>query len=102
MNKLLNFLGLCRRSGKISMGHEAVNESIKKKQSKLILFASDIASRTKSDVLYTIEEHKVSFADIESTKEEISQILGKHIAVISINDENMAKKIKSILSNEDK
>ena len=42
-DKILSFLGLCRRAGKLIVGAEPSIESINKHKAKLIIFAKDFS-----------------------------------------------------------
>ncbi len=98
-DKLLSFLGLCRRASKMTIGCDAVKGSIMKGETKLILFANDISKKTEKDVMYVIEEYNKTVIRLDSTKDEIADALGKYAAVISINDSGFAKKIKQLAEN---
>ena len=41
--KILDFLGIARRAGRLSLGTDAVMEAVNKKKSKLIITACDIS-----------------------------------------------------------
>ena len=45
-NKLTSLLGLSRRAGKLTMGHDPVAESVAKGESCLVLMAQDLSPRT--------------------------------------------------------
>lgn len=92
-DKLLSFLGLCRRANKLCYGFDAVNKSIFQKKAKLVLFASDVSTHTKSDVEKICEKENVKSLTLNYTKEEISLTIGKYAAVISITDSGFANKI---------
>ena len=42
-NKLLSFLGICRRARKLVIGAEAAAESVTGGKSRLVLYASDFS-----------------------------------------------------------
>ena len=96
--KLLSFLGICRRAGKMTIGCDAVKGSMIKGEAVLVLFASDISKKTEKDVMYIIEECEIKLIRLKSTKDELADALGKYTAVISINDGGFAKKIKQLVN----
>lgn len=91
--KLLSLLGMSRRAGKISCGHDAAVGSLKSKSAKLCLLSSDASQRLKKEI-----EREASFdgRDIPvralfSTMEEIGKATGLKSAVVTVNDEGFAK-----------
>lgn len=96
-DKLMSFIGLCRRAGKMTIGNEPVTEDIKKGISELILIADDISHNTEKDITKKAEAGKVKIIKIPYSKEQISSSLGKLTAIISVNDEGFAKKILELI-----
>lgn len=96
-DKLLSFIGLCRRAGKMTIGNDPVAEDIKKGISKLVLIADDISHNTEKDITKKAGDGKVRTIKIPYSKEQISVSLGKLAAVISVNDEGFAKRILELI-----
>ena len=92
-DKLLPFLGLCRRANKLCYGFDAVIKSVTQKKAKLILFASDVSPHTKSDVEKVCEKENVKTLTLDFCKEDISLTIGKYAAVVSITDSGFANRI---------
>ncbi|MBQ7809955.1 MAG: ribosomal L7Ae/L30e/S12e/Gadd45 family protein [Clostridia bacterium] len=97
-DKLLNFLGLCRRAGKMKIGCDTVVESVELGNSKLVLMASDISENTKRKVISALNGVECNILDY--TKDELSFSLGKTCAVLSVEDEGFAKKLSELISNK--
>jgi len=89
-------LGLCIRSGKISMGYDNVKKTVKSHKAKLVLLSSSASERSKKDVTDMCSHYKVDmicddFSDI------FYQLTSRDkLKVISINDENFAGEIKKL------
>ena len=49
-DKLKGYFGLCRKAGKMSLGHDAVVTSIKKRNAKLVLTCCDTSQRLKNEM----------------------------------------------------
>ncbi|MGN0547496.1 MAG: L7Ae/L30e/S12e/Gadd45 family ribosomal protein [Acutalibacteraceae bacterium] len=99
--KLLSLLGMCRRAGRLSCGHDAAIGSVRSKSAKLCLLSSDSSQRLRKEI-----EREASFEgrDIPvklmlSTMEEIGKATGLKSAVVSVNDEGFAKKMLGLLNN---
>lgn len=95
-NPLLSFLGLCRRAGKMTIGNDVVIDSMKNKESNLVLLAKDLSARTEKGILLAAEKYNVEIKKLTATKEELGFALGKYAAVISINDQGFGKKIRTL------
>ena len=99
--KLLSLLGMCRRAGRLSCGHDAAIGSVRSKSAKLCLLSSDSSQRLRKEI-----EREASFEgrDIPvklmlSTMEEIGKATGLKSAVVSVNDEGFAKIMLGLLNN---
>ena len=95
--KVLSFLGLATRAGKIVSGDDSTLLDLKKGKVNLILIAEDASNNTKK-----LFKDKSTFSNIPylffSTKEEIGFAIGKSPrAVVGIKDENFSKKIIELI-----
>ena len=100
--KYLSMLGMARRAGRLSMGHDLAEKSIKAKKAKLLIFAGDISPRLKNE-FYTLSERYHPGLIAMSIDETISQLhsaLGYKAGVITVNDENFAKRIIELINTE--
>jgi len=97
-DKFLNFLGLCRRAGKMKIGCDTVIESVELGNAKLVLMASDISENTKKKVISALSG--VTYYILDYSKDELSFSLGKTCAVLSVEDEGFAKKLSELISNK--
>lgn len=94
--KYLSMLGLARRAGKLSMGHDMALKAVKEKKAGLVIFASDISERL-------VEEFKRACGDriecvsIEETISAVHMNLGYKAGVITVNDENFSKRIQELI-----
>lgn len=93
-DKILSFLGLARRAGKLILGNDAAIESVKKKKACLILLAGDISENTGNKAVKTAEEYNIEHIKLDRTKEQIMYALGKYSAVMSVIDKGFAERIK--------
>ncbi len=97
-NKILSFLGLARKAGKLIYGHDTVIESIVTEKAKLIILSSDASERLKNEIKHaaTYGEKNIMVIESEFLMEEFALSLGKKAAVFSITDQSFAEKIKSM------
>ncbi len=97
--KLLSLLGMCRRAGRLSCGHDAAIGSIRSRSAKLCLLSSDSSQRLRKE---TEREAAFDGRDIPvrvlfSTIEEIGKATGLKSAVVTVNDEGFAKTMLGLL-----
>ena len=97
--KVISMLGLARRAGKLSMGHDMAQHALFKHKAKLVLFCSDVSPRLVSEFEKTVELHhfNVKLIQTDITINEIYYGVGYKAGVMAVDDENMAKKIISLL-----
>lgn len=92
-NKLKGHLGLCRRAGKISLGHDAAVAMIKKRKALLAVCCQDASPRLVSEIRdeCTFGGRNIQFISADITSEEIGIYIGKRAKVFTVDDENFAK-----------
>ena len=97
MNKLLNFLGLCKKAGKLSLGFDAVVKSMEEKKSSLVLITKDFGINSLKKSQKKAELFSVKFLVINQTMDDIYKTLGKRCGIISINDIDFSNGIKRLV-----
>ena len=97
-SKLQGMLGLCIRSGKVSLGYDGVKKSVKTHKARMVLLADNASERSKKDVAdmcrhYNIQMICDDFSDV------FYQLTSKDkLKVISVNDDSFAGEILKITS----
>ncbi|HOO25639.1 MAG TPA: ribosomal L7Ae/L30e/S12e/Gadd45 family protein [Clostridiales bacterium] len=101
-NKQLLLLGLCRRAGRLSMGHDACLESIKDGQAKLCLLTADSSDRLKNEFAREIDFYKKDIPLICSSFsfDDIKKATGRPAGVLTINDEGFAGSFLKLEENQ--
>lgn len=101
-NKILSMLGLARRAGRLSMGHDTALSAVLDGKAEMLIFASDTSSRLRREFETAMKKRNISIpvfnADI--TISEIHYSCGYKAGVIAVNDENFSKKIISLFNDE--
>jgi ribosomal protein L7Ae-like RNA K-turn-binding protein len=98
-NSVLSLLGIARRAGRLSLGHDAVDEALKKREAKLIILAQDVSVRTATHAQKAAEQAGVPWLALADSMQEIGVALGKKAGVIAVNDQGFAKRLTE-LANE--
>lgn len=101
MNKLIEFLGICRKAGGLTYGASQTKDMINCGKVKCVLIMKDTSAKTAKEVEFQNKENvPVIYLDIE--KQETKQVLKTACGVIGITDENLAKKIISLSPSQNK
>ncbi|MBQ3929180.1 MAG: ribosomal L7Ae/L30e/S12e/Gadd45 family protein [Clostridia bacterium] len=95
-DKLLSFLGIARRAGRLSLGCDAATEAMQGGKSKLLLLASDLSERTARNMKHTAEQTRTQTIVLDRTMEQLGGSVGKMTGIISVNDEGFAKKLVTL------
>ncbi len=98
--KYLSMLGLARRAGRLSMGHDMALKAVKEKKAKLVVLASDVSERLIEEFKRACECDGINILIIDETINEIHCALGYKAGVITVNDENFSKRIEELINQE--
>ena len=98
--KVISMLGLARRAGKVCMGLYMSQHALFGHKAKLLIFCCDVSPRLVAEFEKTIELHhfKVKVIKTDITIDEIYFGVGYKAGCMTVNDENFAKKIISLLN----
>ncbi|MCR5149641.1 MAG: ribosomal L7Ae/L30e/S12e/Gadd45 family protein [Clostridiales bacterium] len=100
--KLFSLLGMCRKAGRLSCGHDAALGSIKSKKAKLCILTLDSSERLRREMEREITFHAfVPIHIINATIDEIGRATGLRSAVLTVNDEGFAKAMSVLLDKEE-
>ena len=98
--KTLSMLGLARRAGRLSMGHDMAEKALVSGKAKLLIFAADSSERIYNEFEHLISKKnikvKVQKPDIKMN--EIHFACGYKAGGITVDDMNFADRIVSLLS----
>ena len=96
-DRLLNFLGICKRAGALLWGAETVEKAVREGKAKLVLYASDVSGNSLKGVCRAAEEQGVPARMLPRSKEELSFALGRHCGIVCTTDEGFAKKMLEMI-----
>ncbi|HCA71230.1 MAG TPA: 50S ribosomal protein L7ae [Ruminococcaceae bacterium] len=98
-DKLLSFLGLARRAGKVQLGHDPVLDSLRSGRARLVLLASDLSSHSSGGILRAAEEEGVPAVTLKHTVDEMGAALGKRAGAVSVEDAGFAQKLETLCAD---
>ncbi len=95
-DKFLSLLGMARRAGRVSLGHDAVIGSVVKSSARLCVVAADASERLKKEIGHACNYENKNIPVIYSkyTIKELSLAVGSKLAVLSVEDEGFAKALQ--------
>ncbi len=98
VKEIMGFLGLSRRAGKLSCGHDAVIESIVKDKAELIILSFDASERLKNEIKHAASYGNRNIPVIESQllMQDFYQGIGKKSAVLSVTDKSFKEKLETM------
>lgn len=99
-DRILSFLGLCRRAKKLVIGAQTCEASVKEGKSFLVLYAHDAAANSLKRVRRACVERGVPMRCVNRGKETLSAALGRLSAVASVEDKGFAEKLCRMLDAE--
>lgn len=101
-DKALSLLGIARRAGKLSTGHDAAVSSVVKDAAKLCIVCCDASDRLKREFSHscTFRGKNIPVIFAPFTSAELSGAIGIKAAVITVDDEGFAKRIKQLCSEQ--
>lgn len=91
MNRFISLLGLAYKARKVSVGFDAVHESIKKKYAKLIIATCDISKKSLRKIESKADD--VNILQVKESMMDLSVIFSKQVSLVAVNDEGFAKKL---------
>lgn len=102
MNRdFFNTLGLCRRAGFISWGHDAALDSVKRHKAKLCIMTSDASERLKKEFerASQFDGMEVEIVYLQETMDDMRSAIGVRAAVITVNDDGFVKLLRKHMEN---
>lgn len=92
-DKFLSLLGMARRSGRVSLGHDAVINSIVRSRARLCVMSKEASERLQKEIKHacTYENKNIPVIVTDYSLMELSSAVGSKAAVISVDDEGFAK-----------
>ncbi|MBQ7124060.1 MAG: ribosomal L7Ae/L30e/S12e/Gadd45 family protein [Oscillospiraceae bacterium] len=97
--RLLGFLGLCRKAGKMIFGFDMTVEAMQKKNAEAVLISKDCSERTARNIKRIAEETGTTIYILPLSMDEIGNAVAKRAGVLTVCDSGFSKKIKELLDN---
>ena len=97
--RILGFLGLCRKAGKLIFGFDMTVEAMQKGTAESVLLSGDCSERTARNIKRIAEETGTEILILPLTMDEIGYAVAKRAGVLAVCDSGFSKKIKELLDD---
>ncbi len=94
------FLGLTVKAGNLTFGYSGVKDDVEKSKIKLVLFASDLSSKSKEKMISFLERKGIEHIGVKEKMSDIFDCTGKYSGVLGVKNDGMASRLKEL--NEDR
>lgn len=100
--QFLNMLGLSRKAGKLSRGHDASFGSISKNKAKACFLTQDASERLKQEFQRscTYDGRNIPCEVLDMTMNDLYAAIGVRGAVVTVNDAGFASKLLKLLKED--
>ena len=95
-DRFLSLLGIARRAGRLSLGSDAVTDSLRKGSARLVFLAEDLSPRTAAGLEAAANEEGIPVKQAGYSMEQIGMALGKKTGIVAVNDAGFAKKLMAL------
>lgn len=101
--KYLSMLGMARRAGRVSMGHDMAEKAIKSHNAQVIILAGDVSDRLIREFENTKEKYAptLPLIQIDESIDEIHMALGYKAGVLTVDDKNFSNRIIELINQEE-
>ena len=101
--KYISMLGMARRAGRLSMGHDTALGSLREQKAQLIIFARDISPRLIEEFTVARDKYnnELEMLQIDESIDELHKALGYKAGVIAVNDSNFSVRLIQLIKQEE-
>ena len=101
MNRVINYLGIARKAGKLATGEEAVRTASKTGRAKLVLLANDAAPNAVRRAQSFTDGKKSILLTVPLTKVELAHAVGNAMcAMAAVTDAGLAAAVANALKTD--
>ena len=94
--KVLGFISLCRRAGRLTTGMDA---AVEKAEAHLLLLARDLSPRSAARLRQKLPD--IPVISLPCTMQTLSRYTGKNTGILAVCDENFAGGIRAMMSDDE-
>ncbi len=95
----LSLLGLCRKAGKLSLGHDACKAALNAGTASLCIICADASQRLNEEISSLSQKAGVRIFDVSYSMMDIKNSTSFKAAVFTVDDEGFAKTLINKLND---
>jgi ribosomal protein L7Ae-like RNA K-turn-binding protein len=96
IDRLLSLLGLCRKAGLCSFGHDAAKTALRQRRAKLCLLCGDASPRLKEEFRVLAGHAKTPLIETAAVSSEIKRATQHKAAVLTVDNAGFADSIQAL------
>ncbi len=103
-DKFLNLLGMARRAGKLSLGHDAAKGAVRFGKAHLIIVSADASERLKEEFegRVSASENDIQILLTDYTMYAIGTAIGSKAGVLTVDDKGFAERLAQLYNEQHK
>lgn len=102
MDKALQYLGIARKAGLLSVGEEACSEAIFNGKARLVLLAGDASPYVKKRAVSLLEGRRAPMKTLKQGKAELGDVLGRAgCSIACLTDLGLAGRFAAAMAETD-
>ena len=95
----LSLLGICRKAGRLSLGHDACKQSLNGGTAQLCVICSDASERLEEEITFLAQKAGATLYGVDYTQLDIRQATGFKASVFTVDDAGFAKSLINKLTD---
>jgi ribosomal protein L7Ae-like RNA K-turn-binding protein len=92
--KVLGALSMARKAGKLTLGFDAVKDTLVAAKARLVIITADVSPKTEKEVRFFCTRSGTDVIKTACGMEDIREMLGKKSGVLSVTDDGLAGLVK--------
>lgn len=102
-SKFLSLLGMCRKAGKLSCGHDSSVDSIRNHKAHLCVLSSDSSERLRKEIGREcgLSKNSARILTVKADMDEIGKATGLRSAVLTVNDRGFAEAMLKAIDTQE-
>ncbi len=96
-NRLLGMFSISRKAGKLVFGFDSVKEELQKNPAASVYLASDLSEKSEKEISFICSKAGAAIKKTPLSMFQLSGITNRLCGVLCVTDQNLCKKIDSIL-----
>ncbi len=94
--KMLNFLGIAVRAGKVQAGFNRCSTAIKSGKAKLVIVCCDISEKTVKEIRFLCDKYHTKMIEVDCQIAELTAAIGTKAGICAVCDLGFANNLEAL------